>query len=232
MTSNGWRGGRWTRALGNGLLLLGVAMVAGLSQVAAAECEVRDFHILVDGKKRGDYRMAIGKQDDGLIIMTGKAHVSVSYLVYSYTYTYDGKEVWKNGRLQSFSSSTDDNGKRFAVSAEAEDHGLRVKVNGQGRHTRGDVWLTSYWQLPPARFHNGAIHLIDADTGKDIRAHLHYLGVDRMVVAGQHVNCSHYRVTGGPSPVDLWFDGSKRLVRQDYMDDGHRTVLVLTSVRR
>jgi hypothetical protein len=235
MTQTGCWGGPRKRGLTNGLWAVGVLMVAGISQAAAAECEVRDFTIHVDGKKAGTYQMAIGIQDNGVIIMTGKADVSLRYLVYSYTYSYRGKEVWKGGSLQSFASSTNDNGKKFQVTAEPENNGLRVKVSGANNRqylARADMWPTSYWQLPPAKYRNGGVSLMDGDTGKPMAGQLRYIGQERLTVAGQQQNCFHYRVTGTPSPVDLWYDGQERLVRQDYMDDGHRTVLEATSIRK
>ena len=50
-------------------------------------------------------------------------------------------------------------------------------------------------------------------------------------VAGQAVECAHYRVSGG-AQADLWFDANERLVRQDSIEDGHRTVLELTRLQR
>jgi hypothetical protein len=211
------------------LLILGSLFFAGYSQ-AAAETEVREFTIHVDGKHAGSYEMTITSQETGVTVMSGKARVRLKVFLKTYTYSYDGTEVWKHHRLHGFRSSTNDDGKIYAVSAEAAGNGVRVTVNGREHLARADVWLTSYWHLPEARYRNQPIPVLEADTGKDINGHLHYLGAEQMVVAGQRQQCHHYRVTGGPSPVDLWFDGRERLVRQDYLDDGHRTILQVTNI--
>ena len=138
----------------------------------------------------------------------------------------------KDGKLIKLDSNTDDNGKRFIVSAVAEAAGLRVRVNNVERMARPDVWLTSYWTLPDPKMRNNVIPIIDADNGKDLSAKLQFVATEQRVVAGQNVSLNHYRLAGTGLTVDLWYDGSERLVRQDWVEQGHRTTLELTRVRR
>jgi hypothetical protein len=205
-------------------------LAGGAHTVVAAEKETRDFTIYVDNKKAGTYVMNIDKQENGVFVMAGKAQLRVSYLVYTYTYVYEGTETWKDGMLHSFKSRTNDNGKRFEVAAMTEKNGLSVTVNGRQRVTRADVWLTSYWRLPATR--NGALPLLDADTGKDINGQLRYLGLEMVTVEGKQLKCKHFRLTGGPSPVDVWFDEQDYLVRQSTVEQGHKTLIHLAKVRR
>jgi len=199
----------------------------------AAEAEVRDFTVLVDGKRAGEYHMTINAQDDGTISMVGQCDVRLSFLggLKVYTYSYRGTEIWKEGRLLRLDSSSNDDGKRFAVSAVPDQAVLRVKINGQERLSRLDVWVTTYWRLPVAQQRNQALPLLDADTGKDIAATLQYVGTSQLQVNGQAQNCSHYRLAGGVA-VELWYDGQERLVRQEWMEDGHKSVLELSRIRR
>jgi hypothetical protein len=215
------------------LLVLVTALSAGiLSRAQAAETEVRSFAIHVDGKPAGNYQMTIAQQDDGSTTVSGQADVRVTFAFFTtYTYTYRGKETWKDGRLQRLESNTNDNGKRFNVLAVAEGNGLRVTVNGQQRVSRPDVWTTSYWRLPDSERKSREVALLDADTAKDIPGKLEYIETKPITVAGQLVQCAHYRVGGGVQ-VELWYDGKDRLVREESIEEGHRTVLDLTSIRR
>jgi hypothetical protein len=231
MTQTRW-GSRRVAAPVQALLVLGMLTLTASAPAAAAESEVREFTIHVDGKHAGYYQMTITSQGDGVSVMSGKADVRLSVLLHTYIYHYDGTEVWKHGRLHGLRSSCNDDGKRYQVTAERAGEGLRVHVNGREHHTPGDAWTTSYWRLPEARQRNHPVPLLEADTGKEINGHLHYVGSEDMVVGGQRQPCVHYRVTGTPSPVDLWYDGKERLVRQDYVEDGHRTILQVTSIRR
>jgi hypothetical protein len=212
---------------------LGVVFVLAVGSVARAEnIEVRDFATSIDGAASGSYRMTITKKDDGAVTMVGDANIKVVKLgITAYHYTYHGTENWSNGRLLGFESKTDDDGTKYTVSATPEKNGLRLKVNGNERMVRPDVWITSYWQLPETRRRDKSLPLLDADEGKTVTGALRSIGTEQILVAGQRCNCAHYRITG-PVIVDAWYDGQDRLVRQEWEEKGHKVQMVLTSVKR
>ena len=49
----------------------------------------------------------------------------------AYAYTYNGQEVWKNGRLMQFQSGGKENSKTFSVAAVVDGEVLRVTANGK-----------------------------------------------------------------------------------------------------
>lgn len=209
-----------------GFLIVSMLMPP-ISWAGAPQVETRNFAISIDGKPAGDYHMTI-RLDNGLYLISGQADVKVRYLggVYTYVYSYNGNEVWKDGRLQRLETASNDNGKKFSVSALVDGNTLRVKVNGQERRCRPDVWTTSYWFLAAANFRNQAVPLLDVDTGREIAAQLQFVGNSAIKVSGKVQNCAQYRLRGGVQ-VDLWFDAQERLVREEMVEDGHRTVLEL-----
>jgi hypothetical protein len=219
----------FTRAVG----ALGAVLAMAVGSTARAEnVETRDFATSIDGAAAGSYRMTITKKDDGTTTMVGNANIKVVKLgITAYHYAYHGTETWSNGRLLGFESKTDDDGTKYTVSATAEKNGLRLKVNGNERIVRPDVWITSYWQLPEARRRDKPLALLDADEGKTLTGALRSIGTEQIMVAGQRCNCAHYRITG-PLIVDAWYDGQDRLVRQEWEEKGHKVQMVLTSVKR
>jgi hypothetical protein len=78
---------------------------------------------------------------------------------------------------------------------------------------------------------DGAIPLIDADTGKDLSGKLRFVANEKVRVMGQEAALNHYKLTGQVQ-VDLWYDGSERLVRQEWLEQGHKTMIELIRVRR
>ena len=213
------------------VLCVSLALLADVATAHAADVEARDFSVTVDGKAAGNYHMVIQRRDDGSFVMGAQADVTLKYVVISYNYKYRGTEVWKDGRLLQLDSATDDDGKKYTVNAVAEGNGLRVKANGYERLAKADVWLSTYWKLPDAKYRNAAVPLIDADTGRDLNATLQLVGNEQIKVAGQSVSAAHYRLAGDVK-VDLWYDAQERMLRQDSLEDGHRTVLELTRLRR
>jgi hypothetical protein len=221
-------GGRWY-----GGALVAAALLLAAAPARADDVEQRFFSIQVDGKPAGEARMSITRQGDGREVVESRASVRVRFIL-TFTYTYQGTEVWQGGRLVHLQGSCNDNGKRFEVSADADADGpgLRLRVNGRERPARPDVWTSSYWKLPDRRYFNQPVTVLDMDRGQELARRLEYAGAEDLNVAGQAQKCYHFRVAGGPSPVDLWFDGHHRLVREDFVEMGHRTTVQLTGVRR
>lgn len=212
-------------------LLVGLALALA-PRAQAAETEVRLFKVSVDGKEAGRYTMTFTKENGGSVSISCDAHVKVKVVgVTAYHYDYTGTEVWKDGRLQSLKSSCDDDGKKFNVLATAGDKGLGVKVNGRERLVRGDVYLTTACCLPDAKRRDGALPLMEADDGKEIDGKMQLVGSGPMNVAGQSADVAHYRLTS-LVPHDVWYDADERMVRQEWTEDGHKTVLELVGVKK
>jgi hypothetical protein len=223
----------YRRTIGRSLLLaLGALLFPAWPSVRAAESEGRDYTLYVDGKPCGKANITIQPQEDGTTTVSCDTTVQVKVFLKTYRYTYQGREVWKGGRLQRLDSQCNDDGQRFQVAALADGDRLRVRVNNQDRLARGDAWLTSYWTVADVKARKDAVPLIDADTGRDLgNCTLQFIGAQQIVVAGQTENANHYKLTGKVQ-VDLWYDAADRLVRQEWIEDGHRTVLELNQVKK
>jgi hypothetical protein len=208
------------------LVLLTVAAAA-----RAGEEERRSFAVSVDRKPAGANVLVIQTRDDGSVAIASQADVSVRIAVVSYKYTFRGTEVWQGDRLAQLATATNDDGKKHNVSAERTKDGLLVKADGKESLLKGDVWTTTYWKLPPEGRRGPEVTLLDADTGRPIAAKMEKVGLEKLTVLGKPLDCAHYRLTGGVQ-VDLWYDGSDRMVRQEMVEQGHRTVMELTQLQR
>ncbi len=219
----------WTRALG--LLVAAAALQAlGQAQATAADTETRTFSVNVDGKKAGDYQMVIQRQDDGTVVFSARSDVRVTLLAIPvYTYSYLGREIWKNGALLSFQSSGKEKGKEFAVSATLDGTTMKVVANGQEGRAPADVWMTSCWQLPLPRYRNAEVQLLGCDTGVVTRSRCEYVGAEQVKVLGQDQNCTHYRVMKD-ALHDIWYDAQERLVRDEWTSNGHKSVVEMTGL--
>lgn len=208
-----------------------IVVLYGASSLQAAGEERRTFSILVDNKPAGSHVLVIQSQDDGTEVVTSQANVVVKGLLFTYKYSYHGVETWKGDRLMRLSTTTNDDGKKHIVAAEAAKDGLAMKADGKESLVKGPFWLTSYWKLPSEKERGPGILLIDADTGNLINARMEKVGVEKMTVLGRTVELNHYRLTGGVK-ADLWYDGADRLMRQESIEDGHLTVLEPSRLQR
>jgi hypothetical protein len=75
------------------------------------------------------------------------------------------------------------------------------------------------------------VTVLDPENGEEMARRLDYVATESLLVNGEQQKCYHFRVNGGVNPVDLWFDARHRLVRQDFVEQGYRTVVQLVSVR-
>ena len=232
------------------IVLLG-GMGARGAEPRALERQTREFRISVDGKPRGKCTMRIHEHDDGRHTLKVESALSFNYVVYTYRYSSAGTEVWKDDRLVELENVSDFNGTKYLVQAGPEKRGLTVKVNGKGAPAVSHAWVTSYWRLPdhlaaaedeasrgvvqaaatsesekPAPKH---VALVDSDKGRVLKARLHRVGHELVHVGEKQVKCTRYRLSGDVQ-VDLWYDAARRLVRQESVEEGHKTRLELMKI--
>jgi hypothetical protein len=62
-------------------------------------------------------------------------------------------------------------------------------------------------------------------------ATIKYVATEKLKIGGKEATLNHYQLSGGVK-MDLWFDGSERLVRQEWVEQGHKTIVELTGVRK
>jgi Domain of unknown function (DUF6134) len=208
-----------------------VLSVLAAPAARAADAETRDFAVFVSGKPVGEVHLTIKRQDDGVTTVNCDTDIHVNLLIGKYKFVFRGREEWKGRRLVKFASNTDDNGKQYVVSGRAEEGGVRVKANNEEKVVKSEVWLTTYWSLPDPKLRDKELTVLDADNGKVMAATLKYVATEKVKIAGKEATLNRYRLSGGVK-MDLWYDGSDRLVRQEWVEQGHKTVVELTRVRK
>ncbi len=212
--------------------LAGVLLLLVIGTARAADVDVRDFAIQMDGKPAGQFRMTITRQDDGSATMLGAASYHAPALggLLRRSCVWNCTETWKEDRLLILDSTSGDNSRRTAIAATADAGGLRLRVNGAERRARPDLWVTTFWRLPPVALRNRPVALLDAETGRELTATLKYIDGNPLVKGGQSHPAAHYRISGQVQ-VDLWYDSLERLVRKEWRDSERRMVMELTGRR-
>jgi hypothetical protein len=200
---------------------------------AVTGVEYRDFSISVDGRESGLSQLTISTQDDGMVMVTGKASVVVNKLIVKVTYDVQATEWWKNGLLAGFKARVNDNGKVTELQASLDRvDTLHLRIGNSERVLRRETWINSFWKLPDPRFFNKQVPVLDGDSGKDFMSTLQFVAEEKVNVGNQPWKCYHFRVTGGPCVEDLWFDESHRLVRREFDEQRSHIVIQLTGIRR
>jgi hypothetical protein len=213
------------------LALVALFLLYPVRSVCADDTEQRDFSIFVDGKEAGASRITIVQKDDGTTYMSAKFDVKFRQLIAEYTFKLETQEWWKNGRIIGMKAASSDNGKKTEITIAAENNQLRMRVNGRDSFINPETWTSTFWKLADARFHNKPVPVIEVDTGKEYASELKFIGTEKLKL-GEFQDCYHFRVMANPAPVDLWYDRFHRVVRIEFTELGHRTIVQLTKITR
>jgi hypothetical protein len=215
-------------------VLVCFALLAPFGVARADDTEQRDFSIFIDGKEAGSSRMTIVQKKDGSCYMSATLDVKFRHLlVMEYTIKLKTQEWWKDGKLVGLETTSTENGKKTEVVVGLDKKNqLNLRVNGKESGVQADTWTTSFWKLADARFHNKKVPILEVDTGKEFNTDLKYIGTEKIKVGDQMVECYHFSVAAAPGPTELWFDKYHRLVRQEFTESGHKTIVKLESIKR
>jgi Family of unknown function (DUF6134) len=191
--------------------------------------EVREFEILVNGKPAGTSTATITEAENGLATACTDAFVTLNYVVYSYRYEFHGREVWQENQLLSVENRAVDGGTQLATSARSDLHGSQIQAQGKPS-VAGPVlsMTTSYWRVPQGQ-KGCVLKLLDADQGNVHTVRIDDIVLERLVIGGNQLECTHYRL-GGDLVANLWFDARHRLVRQQTTEDGHPVEMRLSRI--
>ena len=140
--------------------------------------------------------------------------------------------IVRDGKLLCVKCQSTENGKKTEVDISPLDKQLRARVNGVDRTVSAEVWTSSFWKLPEAKYHNKQLPVFEIDTGKEHQGQLQFVGKEQLTILNRLQEFYHFRYTGGSSPTDLWFDQYHRLVRQEFVESGQRTLVQLINIRR
>jgi hypothetical protein len=192
--------------------------------------EVREYEVLVKQSPAGKVSTTIAQAQDGTTVAVTDTTVDAKFFLIKYHYEYHGKESWRGERLVRLESHTNDDGKKLAVLVAVDASGSRIDVQGKPVRSGPILAMTSnYWRLPDFRLATGNFAIIDSDTGTLFNVRIQRLGVDSVVVGGRNIACDHYRISGDTA-AELWFDGGRRLVRQQTVEQGYPTELRLVRI--
>lgn len=213
------------------IAIVALAFLTIACPVRADDTEQRDFSVFVDGKESGTSRMTIVQKDDGTTYMSATLDVKFRQLIAEFTFKLETQEWWKNGRLIGMKSLNNENGKKTEITVAIDNNQLRMRINGRDSFINPETWTTSFWKLADARFHNKQVPIIEVDTGKEYTSELKFIGAEKLKV-GELQDCYHFRVMANPAPVDLWYDRFHRVVRIEFTESGHKTIMQLTKITR
>jgi hypothetical protein len=162
-----------------------------------------------EGAVVGQHRITF-HQEGGTLLVHSALAIRVKVLfVTAYRYEQTREEVWRDGKLVAFTSTTDDDGTRHAITGAAGPEGIKV-TSGQDRWTLPAESLpASYWNVSMVAGHSP---LVDPQSGKVLDARFIKVGQETVEAGGEEIAATHYAIAG-ERPHGVWYDASGRWVR-------------------
>jgi hypothetical protein len=110
-------------------------------------------------------------------------------------------EEWVDGRLQSFASSTDEDGARRELRIEPGGGELIERGDGFERRLPADASPGTFWRPVTA----STTQLIDPVSGKLRRVQVTDLGRQTIMVRGQSLTARHFSISGKKMNREIWY---------------------------
>lgn len=214
----------------------GAVAVAGMSWLAGpvAAREKQDpappsdiaFDILRKGDKIGTHKIRFRQNGDTLTVTVDiDIRIKVAFIT-AYKYIHRNEEVWRNGRLVSLKTVTDDDGKLYRVTGTAAGSSF-VTTGTMGRHVFDATTLpSSYWH-PRTR---QAKVMINTQSGRPLKVSVAPLGSDTVRTADAALSARRYRLTGDMS-LELWYAPSRELAKIRFKAEADGSIISYLRVR-
>jgi Domain of unknown function (DUF6134) len=161
--------------------------------------------------------------DDGAqISVRNKIRILVKVLlVVAHREATDSHEVWRSGRLVSFSGVTEENGKKTVITGEAEGAKFHVETPSGPKEAPASVYPNNPWSKAILK----AKVLLGTKSGKLYNVHTG-AGEPREIKLGDKTVKTEYFRVDGDAKYELWFDS--RGVAVKFSEIGENGVITFT----
>lgn len=218
-TARGWRA-----LMGAGAVALGLAVATPAVDAAAADAPRTDrYTILKDGDPIGSEDIRFEPQGDALkVSVTTTTRVKVLFVNFRYDHKRD--EVWRGGKLESVSATTDDDGTPHTLSmARGKDGAYTLTVDGKTSALPADSLPLTLWTRDVLK----RPVLLSVIDGHPYQVRTDSVGSETVTTAGgQAIPTQHHRISGDVDR-DLWFAADGRLVKTQFKRSGYDIVYLL-----
>lgn len=209
--------------MGKARFLTLLALAAGLllqsAMASAATTERWAFRAIRKGEDIGSHIVTVVRQGS-----EARAVVDISLIVRAfgflplYHYHHKSEELWRDNRLVSLESTTDDNGKQHFVKATANADGtLQIDGSRYRGLAPADIMPTSYWNGAFPR-HN---KLLDTQSGRLLDVTV--TEVPLQPDDGAAGNARHYKLDGDLR-LELWYDAAQRWIRNRFQGSDNSVI--------
>lgn len=192
----------------------------------ATDGAVIDFTVLRKGKPFGTHTLSFDRTEDGGLTVTTDVDLKVKFgPITAFRYRLDSVEQWADGQLKSLTGTSNSDGRKGKVSAEAVDDTLRVESTKFDGVLPATTIPSSHWN----RLQVYQDRMLSTETGEVLDIDVETIGTDTIDVNGESIEATHYRLKSDLT-VDLWYDNQSRWVKLAFQVRGQDIEYVLNEL--
>lgn len=186
-------------------VLIGEASSSDVRSVDKLEWQ---FQVLLDNEAIGFHRFEVDDEDE-IRRVRSEASFNVKVLFFTaYRYRHQYIETWQNNCLLSINAQTDDNGEKLKVHGAVQADGFALEDADLERRLPACIMSYAYWN--PAILSAG--RLLNSQTGRFDSVVTEYIGQDSILIDGQQVTASRYRIQAKDAkPITVWYSADSYL---------------------
>ncbi|GAB5458195.1 MAG: hypothetical protein Hens3KO_12250 [Henriciella sp.] len=187
---------------------------------------VIDFTVLRKGKPFGQHVLSFDKTEDGQIKVTTDVDLTVKFgPITAFKYRLDAQETWANGALIALNGATNNDGDKSTVEAKVNGDVLEVDGTDYQGNVEASIIPSSHWN----RLQVYGEQMLSTESGEILDIAVENLGADTVLVGGEPVEATHYRLQSDMT-VDLWYDDQSRWVKLTFDARGQTIEYVLNAL--
>lgn len=197
------------------------AVLALATSVIAEPVKQWPFKVYLDDTEIGHHHFEL-LQSAAEQEIRSRARFDVKVLLLTvYSYRHENVEHWRGNCLASLASSTDDNGERVTVRADARGSLLRVQVNDRPAEYPADCAMSfAYWNPAFLR----ATRLLHPQTGELVDVQIVRTGEAPLRVGNQTIPAQRYTLRGPELRIDLFYSKQGEWLALDAPTKSGRTL--------
>jgi hypothetical protein len=193
-----------------------IGSIAG--NAAASQDREWTFRVLLDGKEVGNQHFVLTDEGEQTRLET-RAEFKVKFLFATvYRYLHRNEETWQGNCLAEIESSTDANGKPYAVNGKKREGFFELLGDGQSEKLPECISTFAYWD--PSFLQND--RLLNTQNGEYLEVEVSDPEPDYRTIRGERVPALKYRLEAGELDLQLWYSADDEWLALESKTKGDR----------
>lgn len=192
----------------------------------ATDGAVINFSVLRKGKPFGRHILTFDRDENDKLTVTTDVDLRVKIgPITAFRYRLDSVEEWVDGQLSSLNGTSNSDGRKSKIAAETFYDELKVESTSFKGTLPSTIIPSSHWN----RLQVYQDRMLSTETGEVLDIEVETIGEDTVIVNGQEIAATHYRLQSDLT-VDLWYDDQSRWVKLAFQVRGQDIEYVLNEL--